>query len=90
MMALAIVMNMTRTGEMIVEKKRLRAKSEMSLRKIPIIAKKNIISRVTHWEIRIATSIATSIHTRSESTTANHMNFPNMMDPRLIGFESMR
>jgi hypothetical protein len=48
MIALAIVMNIASPGETIVEKKRLRARSDMSLRKIPTTANQKIISNTTH------------------------------------------
>ena len=90
MIALAIVMNIASHGETIVEKNRLRARSESNFRKIPRTASANIISKVTHCEIRIAINMASSIRITSERTTANPVNFPNMIDPRLIGLESMR
>lgn len=48
MIALAMVMNMARPGETIVEKKRLRAKRESNFRKIPTTAKAKIKSMITH------------------------------------------
>ena len=90
MTALAIVMNMASPGDTIVEKNRLRARSESNLRNIPKTARANTISRTTHCERRIAMRIASSMRITSERTTANPVNLPNMIDPRLIGLERMR
>ena len=90
MIALAIVMNIASPGETIVEKKRLRASRESSLSKIPSTARKKTISRTTHCERRIAINIASSMRITSESTTANPVNLPNIIAPRLIGLESIR
>ena len=90
MTALAIVMNMASPGDTIVEKKRLRARSDTSLRNIPRTASANTVSSTTHCERRIPMSIASSMRITSERTTANPVNLPNMIDPRLIGLERMR
>ena len=90
MIALAIVMNMASPGDTIVEKKRLRARSESNLRNIARTARANTVSRITHCERRIAINIASSMRITSERTTANPVNLPNMIDPRLMGFERMR
>jgi hypothetical protein len=83
-------MSMASPGDTIVEKNRLNARRERSLRNIPSVAKKNIESRITHCEIRIAMRMRSSITKTNKSTTAKPLNFQKIIIPLRIGFESMR
>jgi hypothetical protein len=85
-----MIMSMESPGDTIVENNKLRARRERSLRNIPSIASKNIESITTHCDMRIAIKIKSSIRITRDRTTEKPVNFPKIIMPLRIGFESIR
>jgi hypothetical protein len=78
------------TGEVQEEKKIMSAKSNSSLSHVATIADKNNISGKNPCIPRIPSNINVSIATIRVIAIEKPINFPRIIVPRRIGFESMR